>query len=182
MLSCECATVYFNAYLEFKIFFTYVCSIQYGHTIHVLLHMVCSTSNIFLFADLLRRLSRAQNTIFCGRILLFLANYFPFSDRSGLNIVSEFNSDNITSYKSGDGSDDPEDKMEMVEDHDDKLFEGIEIVIPGLDKIVSITQEEKKKKVKVDYNLYVKFWSLQDFFRNPTQCYNKVSWKSFMLV
>lgn len=99
-----------------------------------------------------------------------------------MNIVSEFNSDNITQYKKGDGSDDPEDKMEIVEDQDDKLFEGVDIAIPGLDKIVSITQEEKKKKVKVDYNLYVKFWSLQDFFRNPSQCYNKISWKSFSLV
>lgn len=98
--------------------------------------------------------------------------------------MSEFNSENTTAYKSGDGSDDPEDKMETGEEKhaDEKLFEGMDIVIPGLDKIVSITQEEKKKKVKVDYNLYVKFWSLQDFFRNPTQCYNKVSWKSFTLV
>ena len=31
--------------------------------------------------DLLRRLSRTQNTVFCGRILLFLAKFFPFSER-----------------------------------------------------------------------------------------------------
>lgn len=35
------------------------------------------------FVDLLRRLSRSQNTVFCGRILLFLAQFFPFSERSG---------------------------------------------------------------------------------------------------
>merc|ERR1711973_718690 len=33
----------------------------------------------------------------------------------------------------------------------------------------------------VDYNLYIKFWSLQDFFRNPPQCYTPVGWKTFKL-
>ncbi|CAL8101775.1 unnamed protein product [Orchesella dallaii] len=131
--------------------------------------------------DLLRRQSRAQNTVFCGRILIFLANYFPFSERSGLNILSEFNSDNVTKYKAGDGTDDPDDKIEIAEDQDDKLFEGMDISVPGLDKIVSLTQEEKKKKIKVDYNLYVKFWSLQDYFRTPLDCYNKISWKTFTM-
>ena len=36
--------------------------------------------------------------MFCGRILLFLAKFFPFSERSGLNIISEFNLDNVTAY------------------------------------------------------------------------------------
>lgn len=52
----------------------------------------------FFILDLLRRLSRSQNTVFCGRILLFLAKFFPFSERSGLNVVSEFNLDNLTIY------------------------------------------------------------------------------------
>ncbi len=47
---------------------------------------------------MLRRLSRSQNTVFCGRILVFLAKFFPVSERSGLNIISEFNSDNITVF------------------------------------------------------------------------------------
>ncbi len=47
---------------------------------------------------MLRRLSRSQNTVFCGRILLFLAKFFPFSERSGLNVVSEFNLDNFTTF------------------------------------------------------------------------------------
>ena len=39
--------------------------------------------------DLLRRLSRSQNTIFCGRIQLFLAHLFPLKEKSGLNLVSQ---------------------------------------------------------------------------------------------
>lgn len=96
--------------------------------------------------------------------------------------MSEFNVDNLTTYKTGDGTDDPDDKMEISEDSDEKLFEGMDLAIPGLDKIVSLTQEEKKRKIKVDYNLYVKFWSLQEFFRSPQDCYNKISWKTFTMV
>jgi len=119
--------------------------------------------------------------------LIFLASYFPFSERSGLNIISEFNTENVTVYKSGDGSDDPEDKMNRngdgSGDDDTKLFEGVEINLPGLDQILLANSEiDKGNKVKVDYNLYVKFWSLQDFFRNPMNCYNKVAWKTFSSV
>lgn len=102
--------------------------------------------------DLLRRLSRSQNTVFCGRILLFLAKFFPFSERSGLNVVSEFNLENLTEYASD------------AIDIDDSLV------------------DSENVQVKIDYNLYCKFWALQDFFRNPNQCYNTVQWKTFALV
>ena len=111
----------------------------------------CKNNLLRMCNDLLRRLSRSQNTVFCGRILLFLAKFFPFSERSGLNIISEFNLENITEY-GADGN-----------DMGDQL--GGEETAPG--------------SVKVDYNLYCKFWALQDFFRNPNQCYDTVSWKLF---
>ena len=34
----------------------------------------------------------------------------------------------------------------------------------------------------IDYALYRRFWSLQDYFRRPSQCYEKVPWKHFVLV
>lgn len=112
----------------------------------------CKNNILRMCNDLLRRLSRAQNTVFCGRILLFLSKFFPFSERSGLNIVSEFNLENVTDY--GVDGKDLDDTLEDIED------------IP----------------IKIDYNLYCKFWSLQDFFRNPNQCYSKASWKMFQTV
>ena len=33
--------------------------------------------------EMLRRLSKEKNTVFCGRILMFLANSFPLGERSG---------------------------------------------------------------------------------------------------
>ncbi|KAK2578475.1 hypothetical protein KPH14_011643 [Odynerus spinipes] len=114
----------------------------------------CKNNLLRMCNDLLRRLSRSQQTVFCGRILLFLAKFFPFSERSGLNIVSEFNLENQTEFGS-----------EKAEE----------------DVLEPITKDEDKteNKIPIDYNLYRKFWALQDFFRNPNQCYNKMHWKVF---
>ncbi|KAL7727469.1 hypothetical protein ACLKA6_017584 [Drosophila palustris] len=116
----------------------------------------CKNYLLRMCNDLLRRLSRTQNTVFCGRILLFLSKFFPFSERSGLNIVSEFNLDNFTEY----GLDSKD-----VDDIDNKELEDTAEDIP----------------LKIDYDLYCKFWSLQDFFRNPNQCYSKAQWKMFQM-
>ena len=76
------------------------------------------------FPDLLRRLSRTQKTVFCGRILLFLARFFPLTERSGLNVVSEFNLDNVTVYAErpeddGDADEDGGEKAEKMELEED---------------------------------------------------------------
>ena len=83
---------------------------------------------------MLRRLSRSQNTVFCGRILLFLAKFFPFSERSGLNVISEFNLENTTVFSTDefdvatndvavmdvDEDDSPEAKKIKIEDDEKK--------------------------------------------------------------
>ena len=111
--------------------------------------------------DLLRRLSRTQNTVFCGRILLFLAKFFPFSERSGLNVISEFNLDNVTNFNNF--KDEAETDKEMGEESKEK---------PG-------KADSDDPTVKVNNNLYRKFWQIQDYFRNPVQCYEKEPWKTF---
>ncbi|OXU30033.1 hypothetical protein TSAR_017029 [Trichomalopsis sarcophagae] len=114
----------------------------------------CKNNLLRMCNDLLRRLSRSQQTVFCGRILLFLAKFFPFSERSGLNIVSEFNLENITEFGS--------------EKSEEEVIQQMEV-----------DGEKSETKICIDYNLYRKFWALQDFFRNPNQCYNKMHWKCF---
>ena len=116
--------------------------------------------------DLLRRLSYSQNTIFCGRIQLFLARLFPLSEKSALNLMSHFNLENITSFKKVPKPDTapPADEGEEGEEME---------VEPVIDDDVLASERP------VDYNLYEKLWSLQDFFRNPTLCYNSDRWKSF---
>ena len=41
--------------------------------------------------DLLRRLSKANNTVLCGRVLITLAHFFELSERSALNLSSKTN-------------------------------------------------------------------------------------------
>ncbi|KAF4525684.1 hypothetical protein B566_EDAN010675, partial [Ephemera danica] len=73
---------------------------------------------------------------------------------NGLNVVSEFNLDNVTQY----GAD------------TDKEFD---------ERTLEEEGSNSDTKIKIDYNLYCKFWALQDFFRNPNQCYHKLQWRIF---
>ncbi|XP_022102620.1 THO complex subunit 1-like isoform X2 [Acanthaster planci] len=110
--------------------------------------------------DLLRRLSKSQNTVFCGRIQLFLARFFPLDEKSGLNLMSQFHLENITSFNT-----EPLDGPLRSEDKDDTME-----VEEG---------EMASSSSPIDYLLYRKFWALQDYFRNPTQCYIKDKWRLF---
>ncbi|KAJ3682309.1 hypothetical protein LUZ60_014882 [Juncus effusus] len=49
--------------------------------------------------QLLRRLSKSNDVVFCGRILMFLAHFFPLSERSAVNIKGVFNTSNETKYE-----------------------------------------------------------------------------------
>ncbi|KAL6328091.1 hypothetical protein AAG906_033368 [Vitis piasezkii] len=50
--------------------------------------------------QLLRRLSKANDVVFCGRILMFLAHFFPLSERSGFcEYKGVFNTSNETKYE-----------------------------------------------------------------------------------
>lgn len=113
--------------------------------------------------DLLRRLSSAQNTVFCGRIQLFLARLFPLSEKSALNLMSHFNLENVTTYNKEAGMGEEKETKEKDEEAMD-----IEDSDPIFDS-----------SAPIDFNLYHKLWSLQDFFRQPTQSFVPEQWKLF---
>ena len=54
------------------------------------------TSALRTCNNLLRRLSKGQNAVLCGRVMLFLARLLPLVDRSGLNILGNVNLQNVT--------------------------------------------------------------------------------------
>ncbi|CAL1536026.1 unnamed protein product [Lymnaea stagnalis] len=109
--------------------------------------------------DLIRRLSKSQNTVFCGRIQLFLSRLFPLSEKSALNLASQFNLDNVTIYA----------KHEKSTCLTNFQAEVMEVDDAG----------DQSSSIPIDYHLYRKFWALQDFFRRPTQCYDKSLWEFF---
>ncbi|VDN15851.1 unnamed protein product [Dibothriocephalus latus] len=110
--------------------------------------------------DLLRRLSKSQNTVFCGRIQLFLTRLFPLDEKSGLNLMSNFNTQKEISYS---------------KEPDESLFQSL----------VNYKAESSEDTVKplsdlkVNAQLYQKFWSLQEFLRTPNLCYTKEGWTGF---
>uniref|UniRef100_A0A667ZL90 THO complex 1 n=1 Tax=Myripristis murdjan TaxID=586833 RepID=A0A667ZL90_9TELE len=120
--------------------------------------------------DLLRRLSKSQNTVFCGRIQLFLARLFPLSEKSGLNLQSQFNLDNITVFNKN------EQESTLGQKHIEEKEDGMEV------EEGEMGEEDTPApcSIPIDYNLYRKFWTLQDYFRNPVQCYDKFSWMTFL--
>uniref|UniRef100_A0A8D0GQD3 THO complex subunit 1 n=1 Tax=Sphenodon punctatus TaxID=8508 RepID=A0A8D0GQD3_SPHPU len=120
--------------------------------------------------DLLRRLSKSQNTVFCGRIQLFLARLFPLSDKSGLNLQSQFNLENVTVFNNN------EQESTLGQKHIEERDEGMEVE----EGEMGDDEAPTSCSIPIDYNLYRKFWSLQDYFRNPVQCYEKISWKTFL--
>ena len=114
--------------------------------------------------DLLRRLSSSQNTVFCGRIQLFLARLFPLSEKSGLNLMSHFNLENVTTYKT----------KKALAQSKEGVEEGEEMDID-----TTFNEDTLASERPIDYNLYQKLWSLQDFFCQPTQCFQSDRWKQF---
>merc|ERR1711939_976574 len=48
--------------------------------------------------ELLKRLSRAEDTAFCGRVFIFLFQSFPLGDKSSVNLRGEFHIENVTTF------------------------------------------------------------------------------------
>lgn len=114
--------------------------------------------------DLLRRLSKSQNTVFCGQIQLFLSRLFPLDEKSGLNLMSNFNLEKETPYNKK-----PEPSVFKHHSLTDNLSEDLE----------EGETTESTPPLEIDCNLYVKFWSLQEFFKVPTLCFDKSRWTVF---
>lgn len=132
----------------------------------------CKNALLRMCNDLLRRLSRSQNTVFCGQILLFLAKFFPFSERSGLNVVSEFNIENITEFEFASA-------IESSNTIDDNNVDSSSSSNNNEVNAQPTTSHEDSSSMKLDRHLYLKFWALQEFFRCPYTCYDKEKFKKF---
>lgn len=108
--------------------------------------------------DLLRRLSKSQNTVFCGRIQLFLTSLFPLSERSGLNLMSNFNLDKEVAFN---------------REPNEELFH-------SLTSTTGEGDEEDRSQYPVNADLYRRFWSLQEVLKSPSQCYTLAGWKALV--
>ncbi|KAF9875628.1 guanylate kinase [Colletotrichum karsti] len=119
--------------------------------------------------ELLRRLSRAEDTAFCGRVFIFMFQSFPLGDKSSVNLRGEYHVENVTVYddlstRKEDAPEDMElDKSNGVADADPK----------SQSKAVSF---DAKKAAQADQPLepdvlYPVFWSLQETFSQPKKLF-----------
>lgn len=114
--------------------------------------------------ELLRRLSRAEDTVFCGRVFIYLFQSFPLGDKSSVNLRGEFHVENVTTYD--------DDNQE----HEDA---GGRMEIDGAKKNTNGKQTDGADG-KVDLNdLYPVFWSMQSLFSSPTRLFDKSSMQQF---
>ncbi|VDM59749.1 unnamed protein product [Angiostrongylus costaricensis] len=111
--------------------------------------------------DLLKRLSRSAETSFCGRILFFLSRYLPLSEKSGLNLMGHFNTQNVTKFDTSETQ-----PVDLINASDDEIETG-EI------------KEARDVNIPVDHALYSMFWQMQNFFSNPVICFDKQQWDVF---
>ncbi|KAL4793809.1 THO complex subunit 1 transcription elongation factor-domain-containing protein [Aspergillus venezuelensis] len=151
--------------------------------------------------ELLRRLSRAEDTVFCGRVFIFLFQSFPLGDKSAVNLRGEYHTENVTTFdsiskeSSSDGDcvdvDMPDanettsaaetQKQELrtqaVTEKDDRA--------PGHDTAttprVTISQpggKPQERPLDLD-TLYPIFWGLQAYFSAPTKVFDPQHFATF---
>ncbi|EXJ96158.1 hypothetical protein A1O1_01284 [Capronia coronata CBS 617.96] len=148
--------------------------------------------------ELLRRLSRAEDTVFCGRVFIFLFQSFPLGDKSSVNLRGEFHVENVTAFdpspkKSEDaikpmdldtgagtpqatsGAQTPASGSQLQDQETtSKTVRGTSIPRP----MKSEAKDQAQPPPDLDA-LYPKFWSLQSLFSSPTKLFELPNMANF---
>ncbi|KAL8723725.1 MAG: hypothetical protein Q9225_000020 [Loekoesia sp. 1 TL-2023] len=154
--------------------------------------------------ELLRRLSRAEDTVFCGRVFIFMFQSFPLGDRSSVNLRGEYHVENVTVFEKPPikEAEDSAGAMEIDQKPDNAEKEKTPLGEPSTDskseRDTSTPQpaDVSAKSVKFEAQgdkpqepdpepepdtetLYPIFWSLQDTFSQPTRLFDAQVFSSF---
>lgn len=115
--------------------------------------------------ELLRRLSRAEDTVFCGRVFFFLFQIYPLHERSALNLRGFYNTANQTTW-----DDVPPTPPVTPPDTEMTDAEGDakSVEVPG----VATTPQSLRA-------LYPTFWSMQNAFSNPESLFDPKTMSGF---
>jgi THO complex subunit 1 len=121
--------------------------------------------------ELLRRLSRAEDTAFCGRVFIFMFQSFPLGDRSSVNLRGEYHQENVTSFETPEGDDS---KMEV----DTQAETPKESGAPKAGA-KNGAQDSNKTQAPDPDTLYPLFWSLQESFSQPLKLFDLANFTKF---
>jgi len=100
-------------------------------------------------------LSKASNTEFCGRVLVFLASAFTLSERSAVNVKSLYNTGNATEFE----------ELDVPEEEEEGVTGMAVEMLP-----------QHEEGAPVDANFYNTFWGIQKYFVDPTMLYQADAW------
>lgn len=135
--------------------------------------------------ELLRRLSRAEDTAFCGRVFMFMFQSFPLGERSTVNLRGEYHTENVTTFDDlpfkepakGSG---PE-KMDMDAEEAPKTAPATKstptIQEPGA-STKGVTFSRTDSPMSPD-ELYPIFWSLQQYLNQPKKLFDQAKFAAF---
>jgi THO complex subunit 1 len=121
--------------------------------------------------ELLRRLSRAEDNVFCGRVFIFVFQCVSFGDRSSVNLQGAYHVENVTNYETETTADDAS-KMDVDSSADArKESEGSKSSTNGDGKKGSPPLSSEA--------LYPLFWPLQASFSQPLTLFEPSVMKTF---
>lgn len=128
--------------------------------------------------ELLRRLSRAEDTAFSGRVFIFLFQSLPPGDKSSVNLRGEYHTQNVTTYDQiAPKTEEDGDKMDV--DAEATLAKESSEQVQG--KTVSFVgkKDGAEEKALDPDALYPIFWSLQDSFNQPKKLFEPANLAQF---
>ena len=142
--------------------------------------------------ELLRRLSRAEDAIFCGRVFFFLFQTFPLGDKSSVNLRGEFHVENSTKFDLGEQPDNDGESMEVDQDGTKTEASTPKPATPATEtppqptgragsRAIPIKAPKKtvEEEVLDNSTLYPIFWRLQQDFSDPTRLFTADKFQSF---
>ena len=143
-------------------------------------------------------MSRAEDTVFCGRVFIFLFQSFPLGDKSSVNLRGEYHVENVTTFDEL-----PEKHENGLQNMDvDREEKDVPVIDPAVSQAVTVEEttnsssnesEQATKSAKnvtfdaesptqkpLDMDsLYTIFWTLQQDFSNPTRLFESTRFQSF---
>jgi THO complex subunit 1 len=142
--------------------------------------------------ELLRRLSRAEDAIFCGRVFFFLFQTFPLGDKSSVNLRGEFHVENSTKFDLGEQPSNDGETMDVDQDDTKTEASTPKPATPATEpppqptgragsRAVPIKAPKKtiEEEVLDNSTLYPIFWRLQQDFSDPTRLFAAGNFQSF---
>lgn len=121
--------------------------------------------------ELLRRLSRAEDTAFCGRVFIFMFQSFPLGDKSSVNLRGEYHVENETTFDNAFNKEESSEKMD-VDTPSNGVREASDLRVPSK-TVASDGRTVSQLSSHLDPDLlYPVFWGLQSIFSQPKKLFD----------